>query len=203
VIQQQCAKCASCSKCNFSAPSNSAQFNCNLLVRQLSKKCVLTCTSRQFCYIFVTCIRPTRTAACTFACLQAERLVDCIHPTLIPACTFVRLQAEGFVHCMNCIHPTFIPACTFVCLQAETLVHCMDCIRLTPIPVCTFVCLQAERLVHCMDRSASVYGDLGLALFKLSKAEEVEGQHLAHFSGTVCLCVFNGNRCVFNGNICQ
>lgn len=39
--------------------------------------------------------------------------------------------------------------------------------------------------MHCMDRCGSVYGDLGLALFKLSKAEEVEGLALAHYSGTL------------------
>jgi len=43
----------------------------------------------------------------------------------------------------------------------------------------------AEKLVQRMDRCGAVYGDLGLALFKMSKAEEVEGLHLAHFTGTV------------------
>lgn len=44
---------------------------------------------------------------------------------------------------------------------------------------------QAERLVHRMDRFGAAQGELGLALFKLSKAEEAEGLALAQFSGTV------------------
>lgn len=37
-----------------------------------------------------------------------------------------------------------------------------------------------------MERSATVYGDLGLALLKLYKFEEVDGPHLAQLTGTVC-----------------
>mmetsp|Transcript_24550 Transcript_24550/g.53643 ORF Transcript_24550/g.53643 Transcript_24550/m.53643 type:complete len:672 (+) Transcript_24550:240-2255(+) len=43
----------------------------------------------------------------------------------------------------------------------------------------------AEKLVHRMDRQSAVQGDLGLAMFKVAKAEEVEGAGLAQFTGTV------------------
>ena len=55
---------------------------------------------------------------------------------------------------------------------------------------------QAEKLVHRMDRCGSVYGDLGLALFKACKAEEMEGLHLAHFTGTVSVPDVSGCVCV-------
>eukprot|EP00798_Chlamydomonas_sp_ICE-L_P021064 gene21064-27943_t len=42
----------------------------------------------------------------------------------------------------------------------------------------------AEKLVHRMERGSSVQGDLGLSLFKLAKLEEVDGAHLAQYTGT-------------------
>ena len=45
--------------------------------------------------------------------------------------------------------------------------------------------LQAEKLVHKMDRRGLVQGELGLALFKISKFEETEGLPLAQHTGTI------------------
>jgi len=50
-------------------------------------------------------------------------------------------------------------------------------------------CAQAEKLVNRMDRCGVAYGELGLSLFKMSKSEEVDGLHLAHFTGTVSACL--------------
>ena len=45
--------------------------------------------------------------------------------------------------------------------------------------------MQAEKLVQRLDKYGLVYADLGLALFKASKAEAAEGMQLAQFTGTV------------------
>ena len=44
---------------------------------------------------------------------------------------------------------------------------------------------QAEKLVSKLDRVSVVSGEVGLALFRLSKAEEEEGGHLAQHTCTV------------------
>lgn len=44
---------------------------------------------------------------------------------------------------------------------------------------------QAEKLVAKMDRMSAVSGELGLALFRISKEEEAQGGHLAQHTGTV------------------
>lgn len=63
-------------------------------------------------------------------------------------------------------------------------VHCGSSTVLAPTapPLATPLPPQAERVVDKLDRLGAVCGDLGLALFKVAKAEEAQV--------CVCLCVY-------------